>query len=233
MIAKVEPLTTARALRGPFDYRLGESMAGVGVGSMLVVPFARRRILGVVVDVAEHSDVPPDKLAEPLSALEADVPAELVNLGLWVAHEYVSTPARGLALVLPPGTGTGSGRRIGPRKSLRASITAAGRQALEGDERLGTRQRAGARGPGRRPRPGERPGLGNRLRPRRRPPAGGARPGRAGAGRQGTRPAPHVDGGCPARRARTDRRAGGGAGPGSSRRWTRRPARTAGCCCTA
>ena len=142
MIAKVEPLTTARALRGPFDYRLGESMEDVGVGSMLVVPFARRRILGVVVDVAEHSDLPPDKLAEPLSALEADVPAELVNLGLWVAHEYVSTPARGLALVLPPGTGTGSGRRIGPRRSLRASITAAGRAALEGDERLGSRQRA-------------------------------------------------------------------------------------------
>ena len=111
MIAKVEPLTTARALRGPFDYRLGEDMSGVGVGSMLVVPFARRRLLGVVVDVAEHSDVPPDKLAEPLSALEADVPPELVNLGLWVAREYVSTPARGLALVLPPGTGTGSGRR--------------------------------------------------------------------------------------------------------------------------
>ena len=142
MIAKVEPLTTARSLRGPFDYRLGESMDGVGVGSMLVVPFARRRILGVVVDVAEHSDVPPEKLAEPLSALEADVPPELVNLGLWVAREYVSTPARGLALVLPPGTGTGSGRRIGPRRSLRASITAAGRAALAGEARLGSRQRA-------------------------------------------------------------------------------------------
>ena len=31
-IAKVEPLTTARALRGPFDYRLPEAMAGVEVG---------------------------------------------------------------------------------------------------------------------------------------------------------------------------------------------------------
>ena len=33
----------------------------------------------------------------------------LVELGLWVAREYCSTPARGLALVLPPGTGTGAG----------------------------------------------------------------------------------------------------------------------------
>ena len=38
-IAQVEPLTTARALRGPFDY---ERPDGVGVGSVLVVPFGRR-----------------------------------------------------------------------------------------------------------------------------------------------------------------------------------------------
>ena len=60
---------------------------------------------------------------EPLSALEADVPPELVRLGLWVAREYVSTPARGLALVLPPGTGTGAGRHMTARRSLTATIT--------------------------------------------------------------------------------------------------------------
>ncbi len=143
MIAKVEPLTTARALRGPFDYLLGGSMGGVGVGSVLRVPFGNRRVLGVVVDVAEHSDVPPEKLAEPLAALEADVPPELVRLGLWVAQEYVSTPARGLALVLPPGTGTGSSRPTGARRSLVAALTASGRAALAGSaERLTARQRA-------------------------------------------------------------------------------------------
>ena len=69
MIAKVEPLTPARALRGPFDYRLPSEMEGVGVGSMLVVPFGRRRLLGVVVELAERSDVPPERLVEPLTAL--------------------------------------------------------------------------------------------------------------------------------------------------------------------
>ena len=40
-------MTTARALRGPFDYRLPEELrGGVGVGSMLVVPFGRREVLG-------------------------------------------------------------------------------------------------------------------------------------------------------------------------------------------
>ena len=51
-IAKVEPLTTARALRGPFDYRLGAEHAGVDVGSVLVVPFGKRRLLGVVSSTA-------------------------------------------------------------------------------------------------------------------------------------------------------------------------------------
>ena len=96
MIAKVEPLTPARALRGPFDYRLAGALEGVGVGSMLVVPFGRRRLLGVVVDLAEHSDLPAERLVQPLAALEADVPEPLVRLGLWVAHEDVATPARGL-----------------------------------------------------------------------------------------------------------------------------------------
>ena len=55
-IAQVEPMTTARALRGPFDYRLPAELRGgvVQVGSMLVVPFGRREVLGVVVGLAEQ-----------------------------------------------------------------------------------------------------------------------------------------------------------------------------------
>ncbi|MFL5886261.1 MAG: primosomal protein N' [Thermoleophilaceae bacterium] len=142
MIAKVEPLTPARALRGPFDYRLPEAMGEVGVGSMLVVPFGPRRLLGVVVELSEASDVPPERLLAPLEALETGVPAELVRLGLWVAEEYCSTPARGLALVLPPGAGTGALPKLGVRRVLAAEITPAGRDALDDGARLGRRQRA-------------------------------------------------------------------------------------------
>jgi primosomal protein N' (replication factor Y) len=142
-IAKVEPLTTARALRGPFDYRLPEDMAGVDVGSVLVVPFGRRRVLGVVVELAERSELPPERLAEPEEALEAGVPTELVDLGLWIGREYCSTPARGLGLVLPPGTGTGAdARRVRPLLELEVEATGAGLETLGGGERLGIRQRA-------------------------------------------------------------------------------------------
>jgi primosomal protein N' (replication factor Y) len=141
-IVKVEPLTTARALRGPFDYALPERLGEVEVGSVLVVPFGRQRLHGVVVELAERSDLPDDRLAEPLEALAAGVPAELVRLGLWVGEEYCSTPARGLALVLPPGTGR-SRRTPAPRRELRAEATRRGCAVLgpEG-ERLGERQRA-------------------------------------------------------------------------------------------
>ena len=52
-IAQVEPLTTARALRGPFDY---ERPDGVGVGSVLVVPFGHRDVVGVVTGLTETSE---------------------------------------------------------------------------------------------------------------------------------------------------------------------------------
>src|SRR5215218_7516948 len=133
VIAKVEPLTPARALRGPFDYLLAGGLEGVGVGSMLVVPFGRRRLLGVVVELAERSELGEERLVQPVDALEADVPESLVRLGLWVAREYVSTPARGLALVLPPGTGTGATKPLLPKRSLRASLTPSGQALLGGD----------------------------------------------------------------------------------------------------
>ncbi|HXF01308.1 MAG TPA: primosomal protein N' [Solirubrobacterales bacterium] len=139
-IAKVEPLTTARALRGPFDYRLPERLIGVGVGTVLLVPFGRRRVIGVVVDIAESSELAPDRLAEPIEALAAGATPELVRLGIWVAREYCSTPARGLELVLPPSVSRNGGV-AGPRLETIAAATEAGRAALGGKARLGRRQR--------------------------------------------------------------------------------------------
>ncbi len=107
-------MTTARALRGPFDYRLPEELRDgtVDIGSMLVVPFGRREVLGVVVGLAETSEVSAEKLLAPLRALELGVPAEMVALAEWIAAEYCSTLSRALGLVLPPG----ATRRLSGRK---------------------------------------------------------------------------------------------------------------------
>src|SRR5829696_1085114 len=118
-------------------------MSHVEVGSVLLVPFGRRRVVGVVVGLADRSDLPDARLAEPLEALEAGVPPELVELGRWVGEEYCSTPARGLGLVLPPGVGTGAeARRVRPLVELEVEATAEGIEAISGGERLGLRQRA-------------------------------------------------------------------------------------------
>jgi primosomal protein N' (replication factor Y) (superfamily II helicase) len=112
-IAQVEPMTRTRALRGPFDYRLPEELREeVAVGSMLVVPFGRREILGVVTALLERSEVDERRLLSPLRALELGVPVDLVALAEWLAAEYCSTLARALALVLPPA----ATRRLSGRK---------------------------------------------------------------------------------------------------------------------
>ncbi|HYB24324.1 MAG TPA: primosomal protein N', partial [Solirubrobacteraceae bacterium] len=115
-IAQVEPMTSTRALRGPFDYRLPEELrGGVHVGSMLLVPFSGRKLLGVVVGLSDSSDVAEEKLLAPVRALDEGPPAltgELVELAAWIAAEYCSTIARALTLVLPPqATRRLSGRR--------------------------------------------------------------------------------------------------------------------------
>jgi primosomal protein N' (replication factor Y) (superfamily II helicase) len=100
VIAKVEPLTTTRRLSGPFDYLLPE--AAVDVGSIVRVPFGRQALDGVVVGLAERSELPPERLVAPTAVRDEALPPELVDLALWIAAEYCSTPARALALMLPP-----------------------------------------------------------------------------------------------------------------------------------
>jgi primosomal protein N' (replication factor Y) len=138
LIARVEPLTRTRAVRGPFDYRLRPEQADVGVGAVLRVPFGRQKTLGVVLELASESELAFDRLVEPDAVLPPGVPPDLVALAGWIAEQYCSTPARALGLVLPPGA-AGGGR---PRRVLIATITEPGVEALLGAERLTDRQRA-------------------------------------------------------------------------------------------
>ena len=128
-IAKVEPLTTARALRGPFDYRLPERLGGVSVGTVLLVPFGRRRVIGVVV---EHRRV---ERAGARSARRADPGAG----GRCDARARPAGPLGGPRVLLDPCSRAGAGaapqrgpRREGrgPRLETYAAATEAGRAAL-------------------------------------------------------------------------------------------------------
>jgi primosomal protein N' (replication factor Y) len=94
--ASVYPLVTARAVARAFTYEVPE---GVGVGAIVRVPFGRSRARGVVTELVEAP--PPNVDARPVDAVTGEIPAALVELALWVADYYGSTPARALALVAP------------------------------------------------------------------------------------------------------------------------------------
>ena len=136
-IARVEPLTLARAVRGPFDYRLRDDQSHVEVGTLLRVPFGRQSTLGIVVGLAASSEVTPERLVEPETVLRDGMPPDLVELAGWMAGEYCSTPARALSLMLAPGAARGTRAK----EVLVAELTAAGEAALGGAERLTVGQR--------------------------------------------------------------------------------------------
>src|SRR6188472_1245250 len=95
-LASVYPIVSARSLARPFTYEIGDE---VGKGAVLAIPFGNSRRRGVVVDA--DTEAPPD--VEPVAAervLET-LPPALVDLALWLADYYGSTPARALALVAP------------------------------------------------------------------------------------------------------------------------------------
>ncbi len=138
MIARVLPLTRTRAVKGLFDYLVApELLAQVGVGSLVRVPFAGRTLQAVVAELTLSSELPHERLASIEAALPARLPSDLVRLALWMGHEYCSTAARALAVMLPPGATRG----ISEKRVLSATITAAGRAACSDGTRLSEGQR--------------------------------------------------------------------------------------------
>src|SRR2546430_16770299 len=63
------------------------------------MPFGRSRARGVVVDVVDAA--PPGVKPVPVEKVVHELPAPLVDLALWLAEYYGSTPARALELVAP------------------------------------------------------------------------------------------------------------------------------------
>ncbi|HEY6030978.1 MAG TPA: primosomal protein N' [Gaiellaceae bacterium] len=132
-LASVYPLVTARALAKLFTY---EVEPGVGKGAVVSIPFGRGRQRGVVVEVG--GSAPAGVAPVPVGEVLDELPPALVDLALWVADYYGSTPARALALVAPP-----------KRQRRKEQAPPAERQSLGGEAepaRLSdTQQRAVAR----------------------------------------------------------------------------------------
>ena len=95
-LASVYPLVTTRSLARPFTYEVPDD---VGAGAILSIRLGRQTARGVVTQVG----VPKPEGIEPIAVgkLLGSVPPFLVELALWLADYYGSTPARALELVAP------------------------------------------------------------------------------------------------------------------------------------
>ena len=92
----VFPLLTARALARPFTY---DAPDGVGKGAVVEIRFGNGKARGVVV---ETGTAPPAGVElAPIVRVAEQLPQALVDLALWLADYYGSTPGRALALVAP------------------------------------------------------------------------------------------------------------------------------------
>ncbi len=94
--ASVYPLVTARAVARAFTYEVPDD---VGVGAIVRVPFGRSRARGIVTELVAAA--PEGVEARPIDGVVGAIPPALVELALWLADYYGSTPARALALVAP------------------------------------------------------------------------------------------------------------------------------------
>jgi primosomal protein N' (replication factor Y) (superfamily II helicase) len=114
--ASVYPLVTARAVAQAYTYEVPE---GTEKGAVVEVRFGNARRRGVVTEVGV---TPPDGVkTSPVVRVAETLPPALVDLALWMADYYGSTPARALALVAPH-----NAKRRGERRdpSIGGALTA-------------------------------------------------------------------------------------------------------------
>src|SRR6266851_1886071 len=94
--ASVYPLVTARAVAQAYTYEVPDETAK---GAIVEVRFGNARRRGVV---TELDVAPPDGVkTAPVDRVAETLPPALIDLALWMADYYGSTPARALALVAP------------------------------------------------------------------------------------------------------------------------------------
>jgi primosomal protein N' (replication factor Y) len=109
----VYPLVSSRAVARPFTYEVPDD---VGKGEVVSIRFGRTSARRV--DVETGVEAPAGVKTAPIESVLYELPPALVDLALWVADYYGSTPARALELVAPK-----LGARRGERRVTRAGMT--------------------------------------------------------------------------------------------------------------
>lgn len=105
MIAPILHVALPTPLRRYFDYLPppDTSISQLKPGTRVKVPFGKRTLVGILVQISEHSDFPREKLKHVYALLEPEplLTPELLQLGLWLADYYHHTPGDIFLALLP------------------------------------------------------------------------------------------------------------------------------------
>lgn len=109
-----------------FDYWVPEGLT-VRRGNVVIVALGTRRLKGVVVEIADQTSVPPDRL-HAVESVETgvEIAVDVLELSEFVATYYQEAPGLALALAVPPGNAPSRARAAaGGRMALTPAATEA------------------------------------------------------------------------------------------------------------
>jgi primosomal protein N' (replication factor Y) len=119
-------------LRQLFDYLTAENEASPVPGMRVLVSFGRRRMVGVIVDIVDKSDLPFDKLASVIAYPDGEqtvLSSETLGLLKWCWRYYKHAPGEVVFNALPPLLRKTDGAI--PPPPVQYSLTAAGEARLK------------------------------------------------------------------------------------------------------
>jgi len=119
-------------LRQIFDYLPHENQKNIRPGMRVLVPFGHRKMMGVIVDVADKSELPLEKLAAVIAYPDGDqlvVTSETLKLLKWCWRYYKHAPGEVLFSALPPLLRKAEG--VIPPLPIQFSLTTAGAARLQ------------------------------------------------------------------------------------------------------
>ena len=118
-----------------FDYQVPSDVAVIEPGMRVLVPFGRRKSVGIVIRNVEKSDVPRNKLLALHAVLDEGGPLldkPLIELLCWCWNYYKHAPGEVVASALPPALRKAKGVVPGAPSSFR--LTVEGRERLDQPE---------------------------------------------------------------------------------------------------
>ena len=92
------------SVAGVFDYEVPESLTGeIGVGQLVIVPFGRQRVQGVVLRFVDQPSVAKTKAILEILDSEPVLTSTQIALAEWMAEATLSSLGAIIKLMLPSG----------------------------------------------------------------------------------------------------------------------------------